>query len=292
MCRVRSRCLISSAVSKPSSPGIWTSSRITAKSSCAAGTRSASSPDVRADELVAERLEDRLEREQVLRRSSTRSSDGISAGALAQLRSSVDEQRRDLARAAGRALAARRARARRAASRRARPSPGPGRSRRRRARAIAREPARAVVVRAGQDDADAALAVGVGGATRRARRSTGARTGRAVGREREALRARRAGGSRAARCRRAAARSRPCRPPRAPAARSRRASRSRERGRCDSGARCWAIDDGGVELGGQARRGSTRTRVEPAPGGADRDQLEVASSHLPVELLLRASSSS
>ena len=42
--RVRSRSLISSAVSKPSSPGIWTSSRITAKSSWRRW-RSASSPE-------------------------------------------------------------------------------------------------------------------------------------------------------------------------------------------------------------------------------------------------------
>ena len=44
MCRVRSRCLISSAVWKPSMPGIWTSSRIAANSSWSR-RRSASSPD-------------------------------------------------------------------------------------------------------------------------------------------------------------------------------------------------------------------------------------------------------
>ena len=43
--RVRSRALISRAVSKPSSPGIWTSSRIAAKSSCSSAL-SASSPEL------------------------------------------------------------------------------------------------------------------------------------------------------------------------------------------------------------------------------------------------------
>ena len=48
---MRSRCLISSAVSKPSMPGIWTSSRITAKSS-SSSCRSASSPELARDELA------------------------------------------------------------------------------------------------------------------------------------------------------------------------------------------------------------------------------------------------
>ena len=48
MCRVRSRCLISSAVSKPSMPGIWTSSRMTAKSSAGAALRAPRRPSARA----------------------------------------------------------------------------------------------------------------------------------------------------------------------------------------------------------------------------------------------------
>ena len=46
-------------------PGIWTSSRITANSSCSS-RRSASSPESARTSSCAERLEDRLEREQVL----------------------------------------------------------------------------------------------------------------------------------------------------------------------------------------------------------------------------------
>ena len=66
MSRVRSRRLMCAAVSKPSMPGIWTSSRITAKSS-ASSALSASSPGRGADQRLVERAEDRLEREQVLR---------------------------------------------------------------------------------------------------------------------------------------------------------------------------------------------------------------------------------
>ena len=42
---VRSRCLITSAASNPSMPGIWTSSRMTAKSSRFRRMRSASAAD-------------------------------------------------------------------------------------------------------------------------------------------------------------------------------------------------------------------------------------------------------
>ena len=65
--RVRSRCLISAAVSKPSMPGIWTSSRITAKSCVEQRSRSACSPESASTTLDAERLEHGLQREQVLR---------------------------------------------------------------------------------------------------------------------------------------------------------------------------------------------------------------------------------
>ena len=65
MCCERSRCLISSASSKPSSSGIWTSSRMHAKSSSSSSFSAAVARGDR-DEPVPERLEDRLEREQVL----------------------------------------------------------------------------------------------------------------------------------------------------------------------------------------------------------------------------------
>ena len=94
----------------------------------------------------------------------------------------------------------------RPASRAAPPSPGPARSRRRRSCLDPREAGGAVGVRAGEHDADHALAVGVGGrleqhVDRRPRVLHGR-----VGRERERARPRRAGGSPAARGRRGRAR--------------------------------------------------------------------------------------
>ena len=64
--RLRSRPRMNFAVSKPSIPGIWTSSRTTAKSSSSSAL-SASSPDPAAPQVDLQRLEHRRQREQVLR---------------------------------------------------------------------------------------------------------------------------------------------------------------------------------------------------------------------------------
>ena len=137
---VRSRCLISSAVSNPSMPGIWTSSRITAKSSRCSRMRSASAAGPGASRARGRAA-----------RGSPRARAGSAggrrrAGATAQTSSGgrhlrepaeLDEQRGDLVDRRN----ARRRHARRAphaASRRARPSRGPGRRPRRRARRCAR----------------------------------------------------------------------------------------------------------------------------------------------------------
>ena len=64
VCRVRSRCRIRSAVSKPSMPGIWTSIRISAKSSL---EQPAQRLDAGAgpDEVLAQLAQRRLEDEEV-----------------------------------------------------------------------------------------------------------------------------------------------------------------------------------------------------------------------------------
>ena len=131
---VRSRCLITSAASKPSMPGIWTSSRITAKSSRCSRMRSASAPDVGGDELVAERLEDRLEREQVLRavvdEQERRRSQAAAPSQVRRARRAAARSRRPARRAPSGTARERGARHLVALGRR----PGPARSRRRRAR--------------------------------------------------------------------------------------------------------------------------------------------------------------
>ena len=60
----RSRARTSRAVSKPSRPAICTSRSRTAKSSCSRRRR-ASSPEVSPDQMVAGRLEDRLQGHQI-----------------------------------------------------------------------------------------------------------------------------------------------------------------------------------------------------------------------------------
>ena len=166
---VRSRCLISSAVSNPSMPGICTSSRITAKS-LVSRRRSASSPERRGHELVPERLEDRLQREQVLRavvdeqqgsiRPSPRSAQLVSSGRDLRDRSDPCRRRRARARRAGIS-----ARCAVAGSWTIAVPPGSGRA----------QAERTVVIRAGEHDAYAALAVG----RRRPSRSSTSIDGRA-----------------------------------------------------------------------------------------------------------------
>ena len=189
MCLVRSRCLISSAVSKPSSPGIWTSSRMNAKSWWSS-SRSASSPERRADEVLAERLEDRLEREQVLRAVVDEQDVDDRLRAHVVSHPSRRPARRAGRRGTGRSpRAARTASAGRGGERGGRhlvplgASPGPARSRRRRA-LDPREPGRAVGVRAVRTTPTSARRTRRR-PTRTARRSTAARTGRLVDRERE-----------------------------------------------------------------------------------------------------------
>ena len=67
VCRVRSRCRIRSATSKPSMPGIWTSIRISAKSSV---EQPAQRLDAGAgpDEVLAQLAQRRLQDEEVVRR--------------------------------------------------------------------------------------------------------------------------------------------------------------------------------------------------------------------------------
>ena len=65
--RLRSRPRMSAAVSKPSIPGIWTSSRIDREVAAQRSSRSASSPESAVTQRAPERLEHGLEREEVLR---------------------------------------------------------------------------------------------------------------------------------------------------------------------------------------------------------------------------------
>ena len=61
----RGRCRISAAVSKPSIPGMFTSSRMTAKS-CLSRQRNASLPERRADQILVQVCQDRLVGEQLV----------------------------------------------------------------------------------------------------------------------------------------------------------------------------------------------------------------------------------
>ena len=264
---MRSRCLISAAVSKPSSPGIWTSSRITAKSSRgaaraapprpsrrrrASGRAARGSPRARAGSRGRSSTSRTFAGGIGLTRRSSRPCGRRRASDGPDLLERQDARRRARARAPRRHLA------------RARPSPGPARSRRRRASLDPREPARAVLVRAGEDDADQPLAVRVGRrleehVDRRAARSARARRSRA-----RSSRARPAGGSRAARGRRC---------PRSigvlvldvgdRAASVRCASRSRERRRTDVGARCCATTTAASKSCGSAAEELARSASSP-----------------------------
>ena len=154
--RVRSRCLISSAVSKPSMPGICTSSRIT-REVVAQQRRSASSPEVACTSSwpsgsriasSASRFSGRSSTSRTLARVAQR----CDARHLRRARRARGSERRDLLRAAGR-------RGRDGGERGAGISgrgrlPGPARSRPPPRSLIRGSPARAVVVGAGEDDAD------------------------------------------------------------------------------------------------------------------------------------------
>ena len=65
VCADLRRARISAAVSKPSMPGMLTSSRMTANS-CSSSQRSASSPERGGDDVLAELLEDRPEDEELV----------------------------------------------------------------------------------------------------------------------------------------------------------------------------------------------------------------------------------
>ena len=169
---------------------------------------------VREHELVAERLEDRLERDEVL--GPVVDEQDVRAPRLAHALSPGDADRAGRGRAgSGRCRRAAARRRRRVAASAAAGIVGTSASRRvlhdrrrRRGCLMPREPGRAVLVRAREDDPDQPLAVGVGGrleedVDRRPREVARARRSRA-----RTSPARRAGGSRAGRRRRAPARSR------------------------------------------------------------------------------------
>ena len=208
---LRSRLLMSCAVSKPFIPGICTSSRMTAKS-CSSTWRSASSPELARTSSGAQRLQDGLQRHQVLGPVVHHQDAGpglrCRGAAVLSLMRTPSRQRgtrrpRMAARcgaisssgsthASGTALAAERGITRTSAVSGSCTTAWPPAS------AIAAQPARTVGVGAGEHHADDVHAVHVGGGlehhvdggaavAHRARRCSGKRT----------RRLRRAGGSRA-----------------------------------------------------------------------------------------------
>ena len=201
--------MISVASSKPSSSGICTSSRMQAKSSSRSSFSAAVARGDR-DEPMPERLEDRLEREQVLLAVVDEQEARALRRSRADLGAEAVEERRDLARAAARRPRTSR-RSRRRASCAAPRSTGsctiatPPQS------LILREARCAVLVRTRQHDADGALAVGRLRPTRTARRSTVVRTAPARRSTARGGRPPRARDSREARCRRGRARAASCR---------------------------------------------------------------------------------
>ena len=244
---------------------------MTAKSSRCRRMRSASAADSGLDELVAERLEDRLERQQVLRpvvdeQKRGRGHHGRHLREAAQL----DEQRTRSRRPARRSPAAR-GRAPHAASRRARPSSGswttaapPSSATRARPRA----PSAFAPVRT---TPDAPLTVCLRGRLEE-NVDRGARVlHRLVDRQRERRRARRAGGSRAPRCRRSRAQL-VLVAGFAHLQAGGGAEQVAEGGRVRLGRAVLGDHDGGVELGRQAAQDGAHG-VEPAPGGADRNEV-------------------
>ena len=286
MWRVRSRCLISSRRLEAVEPGICTSSRITRSPRGAAR----GAPPRRSSRLtssLAERLEDRLEREEVLR-AVVDEQDRRPAVTRSRVGPRAGRRRRRARRGTGRS----REREDRVGGRRASAALGHLAALRGRrvlddrdaaASLDPREPGGAVGVRPGEDDADDALAVRVGRrleehVDRRAREVDAL-----VRREREVARARRAGGSRAARGRRARLDRRPCPRPRRRAASVRRRSRPREPALDASARRCCATTTGRVESAGRPPS-SSRTACSPPQEAPITIEL-VRSRDLPVELL-------